>query len=289
MGNKTQIGGTTIGQCDSDGSHQSELSYHLIRSPYVRFDGAVDPRLLSKPAFVPRGVLVGVRPRYGTSTMEVLGSLNRLQQGLPWISLVLWLDLIATSRALAIFGAAWSRGVRGCVPGSIVDPAELRRQLTDVLDLPVRICHWLCARGLPITLPTAEMIEQIVSRFEDARRIQDLALTIPTSSRQLLRRAGLTVNDLFQILRLVRIGVELQARPAERIKDIATRCGYWDDAALRKRLRDVLGETPRGIRQRLGVEWLLHQALSRAGVNWSTFAANTSLPFTTCTNQLLLT
>jgi hypothetical protein len=73
-------------------------------------------------------------------------------------------------------------------------------------------------------------------------------------------------EDAFQVLRVLRACIEVQAHPQEPLPELADSLGYCAEAALRSRLRDVIGTTVTEVRLHLSWEWLLHQALRRAAI-----------------------
>jgi AraC-like DNA-binding protein len=74
-------------------------------------------------------------------------------------------------------------------------------------------------------------------------------------------------EEAFQVFRLLRACVDVQREPHLSVSDMAYSCGYSDDAALRTAMRNVMGTTPTEVRQHLGWEWLLCQALHRGGIH----------------------
>ena len=133
------------------------------------------------------------------------------------------------------------------------------------------ISTWLTLRGHRPPKEIGDVIDSTVNNVETCSTAGAAAaaagITL-TRMRSALEPAGLpNPREFFQIVRLLTIAVTLQRNVDISLSTVAESHGYWDAAARRPRLQDVFGAAPTDIRRCLGWEWLLFQALRRAGVD----------------------
>jgi AraC-like DNA-binding protein len=194
---------------------------------------------------------------------------DRLQRAHPELPVALWLDCVGPDNVPMIIAAA-ERGVRGIVPAEVPDPTVLRRQLTDHADVARDLPHRLRLFGYALQPLTAEYLAILFSRSRDCGRLAEVLRVAGFSRRTLLRLLqddGLgAASRLHQIVRVLRAVLDIQRQEGKSVARVAQDYGYWDDAALRARIRDVFGTSPSAVKHCLGWERLLRTGLRRAGL-----------------------
>jgi AraC-like DNA-binding protein len=153
---------------------------------------------------------------------------------------------------------------------SAPDAAWLRMQLTNPLHLANDISYRLRTFGFRIDSSTSALINAACAHGAEYRSLQELAEVTCLNYdrlRRALRRTNLcTPARLYQVLRLLLACVELQRNAHGRVADVCTLYHFYDEAALRARIRELFGASPSAVRGWVGWEPLLYIALHRSGI-----------------------
>ena len=236
---------------------------------YGELRGPVRPRDL--PSHLPPGSLVAVRPHPAGVWIDCQSCIETTQRRLANAALALWPDLIGHGRAVDFAGKARLHGIRCIVWNARPDRERIREQLTDPADWPRMVAIWFRYRGVLLRPQIESLLEAMAAGALAHADVHGLAAQHGPPARRLsrnFRAAGLDgVGSWFSVLRVTRIGMEIQRRPKDSIESIALRTGYSTLSALSRRCYDDLGARPTFLRQHLGWQWMLAAALRRSGID----------------------
>jgi futalosine hydrolase len=254
---------------DLRGPHSMPIAHYWLEPPYTSFK-AHRGSPMREPSQRP-GRLMCIRPTHDAEEGEVFAEIEQVHATLAGTTIVLWLDLIGLHAAATLISGAARRAVRGFVTKAVPDPLQLRRQLAARRDLSLEFTRWIERQGFHLSRHVRAMI---TASIDGAVRYRDLTELAGASRRRTdlwradLHRAGLgSAQKFHQLLRLLAIAVHIQREPKARMVAIAEHYRYYDAAALRRRLGEVLGNPPSVIREFLGWEWMAYTALRRAGIS----------------------
>lgn len=238
------------------------VSLYRLKYPYI----APDDCTAADVGDLQAGELLVVRPIHTASIESIEQALGDVQARLPCATICLWVDLLPETVAMEAALLAGERGVPGLITRPIIDAKRLRAQITAKSRMPRDMAHRLELLGYTTSVDTVRLLEVVVSRTAECRTLaRALALSRVKYSklrRNMVRPVGLKPADLYQAARLVAVIGELQSDQDSSVFDVAIRNGYWDDAALRARLRNIFGVTPATVRKWIGWEALFCAALS---------------------------
>jgi AraC-like DNA-binding protein len=219
--------------------------------------------------FVPRRLLI-LRPLPAATADTTAARIREHQRRLPYVRICLWLDLTPRDTLTAMTHRAHDHSVRGIIREPIVRANTLRDQMSVPTYFPRDLLYRLRLVGWPISSVTGTFLQTACERAAECASLSAVLDAAKASYCRLHRElAGTgigTARQIHQIARLLVAAIEMQRERKRTMFDMATRYGYYDDAALRARLRDVFGTTASDIRQTIGWEWLLGLAMRRAGI-----------------------
>jgi hypothetical protein len=240
-------------------------SLYLLPSPYAEPQRA-NPSEIQK---APRGALQLVRAHHNATAAPLTQAARLRRSEDPHVPLVLWCDLLPPRAALAAAVAASECGLH-ILMNPVIRSDELRLHVLDPGTLGHKVVRWLEDAGRCVNAPLCAFLEAALGDSRYSRRLE-LVLDDCGFSYQRMRRAlhqcGLGCpSTLHRLLLSVSIAAELQRDSTVPVRDIASRYGCWDDAVLRRHLRDDLGTTASLVRCSIGVEPLLVCGMRRLGL-----------------------
>jgi PAS domain S-box-containing protein len=128
--------------------------------------------------------------------------------------------------------------------------------LHDSNDQPVAIMAVSIDEQIPANQPGMKGLEKAITtvhaRYREPLSIGDLAesagMSVAMLERRMKRLIGQTPNRLIVRVR-VEEAVELIIRGSKKLAEIASECGFTDQAAMSKQVKQLLGVSPRDLRQ----------------------------------------
>jgi AraC-like DNA-binding protein len=245
-------------------------SLHIFRPPYDEHETWAVQALLERRGGFPRGTLILVRPLPGEQWDCVARVVIAVTHRFTREALCLWTDLLSASRAIGLAQHARLLGVRAAVHRAILDPELIRQQLTEQYGFGRDVAAWCQRAGVPANGVVSDTLSCLASEAIGHATLQDLATSAGVRDgtwRTAFRRANLAPPaKWFQAFRIVSIANVIQREHDTPIRDIAARFGFYDPAAVGRRLRETIGASVRDVRRLLGWEWMLADAVRRYGL-----------------------
>jgi hypothetical protein len=244
------------------------LIRYSLAPPYA------EPQTISRGAesnLAPGAILL-LRPAHDTVRESISIEIRAILHRAPYLTVCLWLDLLRKQAVPETSIQAGDLGIRGVVTRAVITPVGLRAQITQPSHLPRDIVYRLEMLRFRVNTTVAQFVAAACRHARDCRTLKGLtrkhSVEYGRVNRSLAHARLPTPAKLYHILRLLAVTIELQREPSTySLSVVADRFGYWDDAALRARFREVLGFPPATVRQWIGWERLLYVALRRAGVS----------------------
>lgn len=241
---------------------------HRLDPPYHKLDR---PIAQGMHAVVPRGTVLVLRidPRDGWDTIGTwIELLGRTVANAP---LALCTDALDTCRAAEYGVRAGLAGVRAVLTDASPPVDALRRQLTDLTTWPTAVALWFRAHGTGPSIAVSDLLGQLAAHVVEHRALSDLAAAhgppVWTWRRRFAAARLGSAPVWFHALRMTTVAMALQREPLCRLYQIATNAGFSSAAALSDRCWDCIGARPTYIREHLGWQWVLADALRRGGVS----------------------
>jgi AraC-like DNA-binding protein len=240
------------------------IEHFLLAPPYSQ------PQQVSSDTVtgIPPGTLLLVRPARDVAVDRIIADIRDLQRQAPCLTICLWADMISANSILEVARRLGDIGIRGCM---VPDPTTLRDHITEPSRLGSDVAYRLEVLGFPIDATVAHFAGMACRCAGDCRDVTVVISADRASYRRLhasLVHASLgTPAKLYQVLRLVRIAVQMQREKRTSVCHLAQKFGFWDDAHLRSRFRSVLGISPAMAREWIGWERLLYWGLRRSGIH----------------------
>jgi len=246
------------------------LSVYLLPSSYETYQQIPLGSLLERSSELARGTIIAVRPSPPMGWPEMAQAITAVAERHARAPMCLWLDLVTRKEAITATQRCRLLGVRAVIDVPILDKERLRDQLSDMNGFERDVVPCCRRFGLRVDAAVAERISLIAVQADRYRTFAGLSAALMLNRP--MWRASFKTRDLgsptswFRVLRLVKIATAIQRDPNRTVADIAVQFEFFDDAAVRRQLRAVLGAAPSDARSHLGWEWILADGLRRAGI-----------------------
>lgn len=248
----------------------ADIPLFRLSPPYdtVHWCHVSDERALD--ALSPGGLLM-LRPLPLHEWEEVREAVEYLERRCIRASIVLWTDVTSRDRAFVFASRGRAIGICCVMPGPLLDVDSLRAQLTDASDFPDQMVRWLRVAGLPLDATTSAALRTMLAHPRQRSTLKgvlrDFGLRRDAWRSSFEARGLGRPGRWFHICSFFgHVFLALQADANMAVAPMADRLGFFDDAALRRRCRAIVGVPPAVIRECLGWRWALHAALVRAGL-----------------------
>ena len=138
---------------------------------------------------------------------------------------------------------------------------ELRAQMTDPVNLGEQVREWLSLRIPALTPPAIVLLGHLFDTQNHRQREPGQAgfqSRLVAQGRKALRQAALPPPRTWRrVARALLAALLVQANPEARLSDVATGCGYSEQASMSNQVLESFELRPTAIRHTLGWEWLM--------------------------------
>lgn len=248
-----------------------ELQVYALQPHYAATDDGTygvlgDPMAPARlPTRLSRGSVVVLRPSADGAWTELAGTMEAVATRVSNSTFALWPDHLAQRTAVQYAARARLLGIRAIIWTHRPLTSTLRAELTDPVDWPTTVVHWVRRRKGGLRADAASLLHILARHATEHRRLKALTVGYQLSNTQwktVFEANGLGSPAVWHsALRVVGIALAIQRNPGTRLSELAFEIGLSGAGALADRVTDVVGASPSFIRKHLGGAWMLADAV----------------------------